>query len=67
MRCWQVCHERYHEAMRVKGRSDGSVARDVGYSTLANAISLLCTGLLTLIVPKVFSGVQYGYWQLYIF
>lgn len=53
--------------MRVKGRSDGSVARDVGYSTLANAISLLCTGLLTLIVPKVFSGVQYGYWQLYIF
>lgn len=37
------------------------------YTIVANIFSLLSTGLITLIIPKIFSEVQYGYWQLYIF
>lgn len=37
------------------------------FTIVANMFSLLSTGLITLIVPKIFNEVQYGYWQLYVF
>lgn len=43
------------------------VFKNIQYAVLANIVSILITGIITLIVPKLFSSRQYGYWQLYIF
>ena len=39
--------------------------KNIMYASIANGISLMISLLLTLLIPKLFSVRQYGYWQLY--
>ena len=43
------------------------ILKKLNFTIITNIFSLLSTGIITLIVPKVFNQVEYGYWQLYIF
>lgn len=53
--------------MSLKKRKDDSLANKLWMSISANALGLIVSVVLTLIVPKALGVEAYGYWQLYAF
>lgn len=52
--------------MNSNGINNKLIARNVFYSVLAQAISLITSFILSLIVPKFISEYEYAYWQTYV-
>lgn len=45
----------------------GGIASNVGYAFASQAISLIASFMMSLIVPKVLGVAEYAHWQLFLF
>lgn len=43
-----------------------SIVKNISYTFIANAIALVVSLFSTLILPKMTSELDFGYWQLYV-